>query len=32
MNWLTWFRTTFPPNPFRENLILNWISEQTISP
>ena len=24
-NWLTWFRDNFPPNPFRENLILNWI-------
>ena len=24
-DWLTWFRTTFPPNPFREQHILNWI-------
>ena len=25
MNWLVWFRDNFPPNPLRENLILNWI-------
>ena len=25
MNWLVWFRNNFPPNPLRENLILNWI-------
>jgi hypothetical protein len=29
-NWLVWFRDNFPPNPLRETLILNWISEQTI--
>ena len=29
-NWLVWFRNNFPPNPLRETLILNWISEQTI--
>ena len=30
IDWLTWFRATFPPNPNRENLIRTWISEQTI--
>ena len=25
LDWLTRFRTTFPPNPFREQHILNWI-------
>jgi hypothetical protein len=25
MNWLVWFRDNFPPNPLRENLILDWI-------
>jgi len=25
MNWVDWFRDNFPPNPFRENLILTWI-------
>ena len=25
MTWLVWFRDNFPPNPLRENLILNWI-------
>ena len=24
-NWLEWFRDNFPPNPIRENLILQWI-------
>ncbi len=24
-NWITWFRDNFPPNPFRETLILTWI-------
>ena len=25
MNWVDWFRDNFPPDPFRENLILTWI-------
>jgi 5-methylcytosine-specific restriction endonuclease McrA len=25
MNWVDWFRDHFPPDPFRENLILTWI-------
>ena len=25
MNWVEWFRDNFPPDPFRENLILTWI-------
>ena len=24
-NWLEWFRGTFPPDPFRENQIVQWI-------
>jgi len=24
-HWLTWFRDNFPPNQFRESLILDWI-------
>ena len=24
-NWITWFRDNFPPNQFRETLILTWI-------
>ena len=24
-DWIEWFRNSFPPDPFRENLILTWI-------
>ena len=24
-NWLEWFRDNFPPDPFRENQIVQWI-------
>ena len=24
-HWLEWFRGTFPPDPFRENQIVQWI-------
>ena len=27
-NWLEWFRDNFPPDPFRENQINEWIFRQ----